>query len=363
MQARPASSVRGAVTETPHQRRPSRARCGVYDCSACDLYAGAQLRRPEKARRPRPALCGDGVPGRAGCPGCSSGNLQLLRAQQPPCPVFVCARKLRVAGCHECTEPTCRLDEALPRGRQWVSDRCPLRLKFGGEATVAGFRGELRLARGVAAAPGELRSLPLRPAGRMRRYLQLVADYADRGVPAVSSHHLARAVGVRASLVRRDLAKLGHAGKRGGGYQVGGLHEAIRRRLRVGQERGAIWLGAASLQGHRDVAKVLARLQCRLVAVFDSSPRWVGAEVAGLPVQPATEVVKGIRRHRATLAIVADRELAREGLIESLVRAGVTAILNLTEAPVRASAGAVVEQADLGSQVLRLLSRLHTTLP
>jgi len=226
---------------------------------------------------------------------------------------------------------------------------------------VAGFREELRLARGVAAAPAELRPLPLRPAERMRRYLQLVADYAHRAVPVVSSHHLARAVGVRASLVRRDLAKLGHAGKRGGGYQVGGLHDALRQRLRLGQDRRAIWLGAASLQGHQEVVQVMARLQCRLVGVFDSSPRWVGAEVAGLPVQPAAEVVKGIKQHRATLAIVADKAFAREGLVESLVRAGVTAILNLTETPLRASAGAVVEQADLGTQVLRLLSRLHTT--
>ncbi len=295
------------------------------------------------------------------CPGCSSGNLQLLRADQAPCPVFVCVRRLRVAGCHECTQATCRLDAALPRARRWVRDRCPLRIRFGGEATAAGFREELRLARGVATAPANLHPLPLRPAERMRRYLQLVADYARREVPVVSSHHLARAVGVRASLVRRDLAKLGHAGKRGGGYEVGGLHDALRQRLHLGQERRAIWLGAASLQGHREVPEIMTRLQCRIVGVFDSSPRWVGAEVAGLQVRPAAEVVKGVKQHRATLAVVADEALAREDFLESLVRAGVTAILNLTETPLRASAGAVVEQADLGTQVLRLLSRLHTT--
>lgn len=106
---------------------------------------------------------------------------------------------------------------------------------------------------------------------------------------------------------------------------------------------------------------MLARLQCRLLGVFDAGRKWTGAKTAGWPVQPAGKVVKEVEQHGATLAIIADKEIASQEYLQELVRAGVKAILNLIETPLRASAGTVVEQADLSSQMLRLLSRLEAT--
>ena len=83
--------------------------------------------------------------------------------------------------------------------------------------------------------------------------------------------------------------------------------------------------------------------------------------MAGWPVQPTGKVVKEVEQHGATLAIVADKEIASQEYLQELVGAGVKAILNLTETPFQASAGTVVEQADLSSQMLRLLSRLEAT--
>jgi NADH/NAD ratio-sensing transcriptional regulator Rex len=48
-------------------------------------------------------------------------------------------------------------------------------------------------------------------------------------------------------------------------------------------------------------------------------------------------------------------------MVQALARAGVKAILNLTPVPLLASARMVIEQADTGSQLLRLLSRLGST--
>jgi NADH/NAD ratio-sensing transcriptional regulator Rex len=122
-----------------------------------------------------------------------------------------------------------------------------------------------------------------------------------------------------------------------------------------------VWLGAAALNACPEADQMLARLQCRLVGVFDAGRKWTGAKVAGWPVQPTGKVVKEVEQHGATLAIVADKEIASQEYLQELVGAGVKAILNLTETPFQASAGTVVEQADLSSQMLRLLSRLEAT--
>ncbi len=327
------------MNRDPHQRRAARALCGVYECNTCDLYH------------------------RRLCPGCVSGNSQLQRAGQSPCPVFVCARRLQAAGCHECTLAVCRLEKTLPNRRRWPRQKCPLRVRFGGEARAASFREELRLARGAAAgvrgSARERPPLPPRTADRMGQYLQVLDEYAQRGVAVVSSHHLARAAGVRASLVRKDLSKLGRMGTRGGGYPVEAVRRAIRGRLSLSEEHRVVWLGADALQRWPEAREILLRAGCRLVSVLDGSPGRVGRKVAGLPVHSIAKMVTEIKQHRATLAVVADERVDRNNLIQALARSGVRGVLNLTESPLRASAGTVVEQADLGSQLSRLLRRLE----
>ncbi|MCJ7821946.1 MAG: hypothetical protein MUQ26_02495, partial [Armatimonadetes bacterium] len=203
-------------------KRASRSLCGVYDCTTCVLY------------RERT------------CPGCGSGNLRLIRDGSEACAVYQCVRAFGVAGCHECTEETCRLDGL-------VVARCPLRGRFSGPTEYAGFRELLDGTKGAAAsASGGEGALAPRSLQRMGRYLAAVEDYAGRGVATVSSYQLGRAAGARSSLVRRDLAALGRCGTPGRGYAVSLLRQAIRRRLALEQARPAVWLGNAELAGRAE---------------------------------------------------------------------------------------------------------------
>ena len=305
-------------------KRASRSQCGVYDCSACALYSEQR------------------------CPGCASGNLHLRREGQAPCPVYECVRVLRIAGCHECEESRCRL-------RAWSRVRCPLRTRLGGEQ-AEGFRAMLEGAKGVAAAARRETALPERSAERMRWYLQVVEEYADRGVTTVSSHHLARATGARSTLVRRDLARLGRFGVPGRGYGVRQLRAAIRRRLKLERTRPTVWLGAVHLAESEAASAALRAVNCRLVGLYDDTCE--ARRVAGVSVQPLKRAAQGVRSSQAVVAVLAAEEAARPELVKELVAAGIRGVLNLTSAPLPASAQAVIEQGDLGTQLCRLLSRL-----
>ena len=306
-------------------KRASRSLCGVYDCTTCVLFR-------EKT-----------------CPGCGSGNLHLIREGSEPCAVYQCVRALGVAGCHECTEQSCRVDSL-------VVARCPLRGRFGGPTEYAGFRELLDGTKGAAAGGGGGALAP-RTLQRMGRYLRVAEDHARRGVATISSHQLGRAAGARSSLVRRDLSALGRCGTPGRGYAVSLLREAICRRLALEQARSAVWLGNAELAGRPETREALDAVNCRLVGVFDDAA--AGRKAAGVRVQRLARAADKARKARATVAIVASEEAGQPEVVQGLVGAGVRAVLNLTPAPLTRPANVAVEQADLGSLLFRLLCQIR----
>jgi redox-sensing transcriptional repressor len=190
---------------------------------------------------------------------------------------------------------------------------------------------------------------------RLRRYLAALGDFSRRGVETVSSHQLSSSVGVRASLVRRDLSSLGHLGRPGKGYGVADLETGLRRTLRLERKRPAIWLGAGGADWGL-IRAALRAVNCELVGLFDDECE--GRRVGGLVVQPLARAAAVAKRRGAQVAVLATPAAAQTPLLESLSQAGVRAVLNLTPARLEVSAEVVIEQGDIGSQLLRLLSRM-----
>ncbi len=306
-------------------KRASRARCGIYDCSACDLRQNGQ------------------------CPGCASGNLRLRREGEKECAVFKCVRDLRIAGCYECSRSTCRL-------RTWHSAHCPLRGRFGRTDHWEGFQQRLAITKGLAATKRKTSLPSARRTERLRGYLQTLESYLKRGVVTISSHQLARGIGVRATLVRRDLAGLGHLGRPGQGYNIAALETELRRCLRLGQAHPLIWLGGHDTDW-ASVSRAIQTLNCALVGIFDD--RWEGHKAGDLLIQPLARAPIEAKRHQAKVAVLASEEATTTELLEKLIEAGIKAVLNLTPHRLEPSAQITIEQADLGSQLLRLLSRME----
>jgi redox-sensing transcriptional repressor len=98
-------------------------------------------------------------------------------------------------------------------------------------------------------------------------------------------------------------------------------------------------------------------LNCALVGIFDD--RWQGRKVGGLLVQPLARAPIEAKRHQAKVAVLANEEATAPSVVESLIEAGIKAVLNLTPSRLEASANVAIEQADIGSQLLRLLSRME----
>jgi redox-sensing transcriptional repressor len=283
--------------------------------------------------------------------GCASENLHLARSQEEPCAVYVCVRKMGVAGCHECAELECLVGDV-------DAMRCPLRERFGDPGAGERFQQLLPLVKGTATVGREGAEIPQRKAERLRSYLRVLEDYAQQQVSTISSHQLASAAGVRSSLVRRDLSSIGNYGTPGRGYAVDGLGLAIRRSLRLERHWPTVWLGNAALADADTTRRALADVNCELVGVFDNDG--AGTPIAGLEVQELAQASEEIGRKHARVAVLASEDVVRQEVVQELAAAGIAAVLNLTPVRLREPVGVAVEDADLGSQLFRLLSRVQS---
>ena len=165
-----------------------------------------------------------------------------------------------------------------------------------------------------------IRRLPLY--ARSLRYL------LQEDIRSVSSQELGERINVTAAQIRKDLSYFGEFGKQGIGYDVEKLLHQIERILGLNQQ----WPVALVGIGH--LGEAIARYEgfrsqgIRIAAVFDSNPAKVGTEINGLVIQDDQHIDQVLREQNIKLAIIAVPAGRAQEVADTLVTAGVRAILN-----------------------------------
>jgi len=165
-----------------------------------------------------------------------------------------------------------------------------------------------------------IRRLPLY--ARSLRYL------LEEGVHSVSSQELGERINVTAAQIRKDLSYFGEFGKQGIGYDVEKLLNHIERILGLTQRWPMVLVGVGQL------GQAIARYDgfhskgLEIVGLFDTDPRKVGQKVGEMEVSDFARIHEVIREHQVRLAIIAVPAAAAQAVADTLIDAGVRAILN-----------------------------------
>lgn len=190
-------------------------------------------------------------------------------------------------------------------------------------------------------------------AQRLSQYLRCLGSGARNG-GTISSVDLARAVGVSAAQVRRDLAALGHLGRRGVGYDAAGLAAAIRRTLGIDRPWRAVLVGVGNLarallryRGFRDQGFLI-------VGLFDNDPAKVGQVIEGLAVEPASAIPTRVPLLRAELGVLTVPSEPAQAVADALIVAGVRGLLNFAPVLLRTPPSVRVVTVDLAIQLEQL---------
>jgi redox-sensing transcriptional repressor len=195
---------------------------------------------------------------------------------------------------------------------------------------------------------GELEPVSELTTNRLSVYLRCLNTLDAAGVRTISSQALAEQFDLNAAQIRKDLAYFGEFGVRGVGYYVKELRRHLRqilgldRRVRVAiMGAGNLGLALADYQGFRVEGFEIA-------ALFDTMPEKVGQRSrGGVPIHDLRQFAKVVRREHIAIAVIAVPAEAAQTVVNTVVAAGVKAVLNFSPGTLKVPADVKLKSVDL----------------
>ena len=183
---------------------------------------------------------------------------------------------------------------------------------------------------------------------RLSVYLRCLNTLDAADVRTVSSQALADQFHLNAAQIRKDLAYFGEFGVRGVGYYVKELRRHLRQILGLDARvpvaimgAGNLGLALADYPGFREEG-------FEIVALFDSMREKIGQRSrAGVPIYDIREFRKFVRRARIRIAVIAVPATAAQAVVNTVVSAGVKAVLNFSPGTLNVPPDVKLKSVDL----------------
>lgn len=189
---------------------------------------------------------------------------------------------------------------------------------------------------------------------RLTGYLALVQDLCLRGEEWVSSMELAEHFGLTSSTVRQDLSHIDFSGISKKGYEVAKLCDVLRRVLGADKEWKSVVVGAGNLgtaiANHGD----LERRGFLICGLFDIDEKRIGKQEGRLKVSHIRDMEHVVKENGVEIGIIAVPAKAAQQAADSLVKAGVSGILNLSVSHISVPSDVRVISARMVSSLLEL---------
>lgn len=183
---------------------------------------------------------------------------------------------------------------------------------------------------------------------RLSLYLRFLNDLEGKGVKTVSSKTLAEQFGLNAALIRKDLAHFGDLGVRGVGYVVEDLRRELRTILGLDRRLGVAIMGAGNLGLALADYPGFRQEGFRIVALFDNLREKVGrVSRQGVAIYDIKDLKDVARREGIMIAVIAVPEASARDVVQTVVAAGITAILNFSPGALRVPSHVKLKSVDL----------------
>jgi redox-sensing transcriptional repressor len=183
---------------------------------------------------------------------------------------------------------------------------------------------------------------------RLSVYLRCLNALDSAGVRTVSSQSLAEQFHLNAAQIRKDLAYFGEFGVRGVGYYVKELRRHLRQILGLDRHVAIAIMGAGNLglaladyPGFRDEG-------FEIVALFDSMREKIGQRSrAGVAIHDIRDFRNVVRRARIRIAVIAVPADAAQAVVNTVVSAGIKAVLNFSPGTLKVPPDVKLKSVDL----------------
>lgn len=169
---------------------------------------------------------------------------------------------------------------------------------------------------------------------RMSSYFRLLGELDSRSVSTVSSEQLAELGGITSAQVRKDLSYFGSFGKRGLGYNVTELKEAIKRILGLHQRWSMALFGAGNLGHALFFYEGFQQDGFYFTHVFDADETKIGTHWKSIEICRVTEAEDRLKTNPVEIGVITTPGKAAQEVADIMIRAGVKGVLNFAPAHV-----------------------------
>jgi len=190
--------------------------------------------------------------------------------------------------------------------------------------------------------------------GRLPIYLRALTRLAAEGQEITSSQKLGELLGVSSAQIRKDLSHFGEFGKQGTGYNIAYLREQLAAILKVDREWEVALVGAGALAEALIREDPFAGKGFRIVAVFDSRPERIGQRLDSLEILDSERLPEVVRERGLKVAIIAVPAEEAQKVTDTLVKAGIKAILSYAPISLRVPSDVRVQYIDPVVQLQRM---------
>ena len=183
---------------------------------------------------------------------------------------------------------------------------------------------------------------------RLSLYLRFANELDADGVRTVSSKVLAAQFDLNAALIRKDLSHFGDLGVRGVGYVVKDLKQRLRQILGLEQRLNVAIIGAGNLGFALADYPGFRQEGFRIVALFDSLRAKVGHRSrSGVRIHDIRQLKRVTRREGITIAVIAVPAASAQMVVNTVVDAGIKAVLNFSPGALRVPSDVKLKSVDL----------------
>ncbi|AHF08145.1 redox-sensing transcriptional repressor Rex [Desulfitobacterium metallireducens] len=180
---------------------------------------------------------------------------------------------------------------------------------------------------------------------RLSVYSRYLMKMKRQGKITTSSPDIAQGAGVNPAQVRKDLSFFGEFGTRGVGYNVEQLNWDVLKILSLDEEWSVALVGFGHLGHAVAMHRVFKERGFNFTSIFDRDPEKIGTKVKDIEILPMEQLEKVVAQNHTRIGIITTPADSAQAIADSLVRAGVQAILNF--APVHLSVPETIELREV----------------
>lgn len=170
--------------------------------------------------------------------------------------------------------------------------------------------------------------IPRKTVYRLSIYLRCLARLKDNAIRTVSSEALAKVAGVKSTQLRKDLTYFGQFGTRGLGYDVEQLSQMITDVLGTKSLQPVVLVGVGNLGLALLSYRGFAKEGFEVVSSFDIDPKRRRDKKLTQPVLGMDKLADTIKVHNVKMAILTVAAEAAQEVANTLIKCGITGILN-----------------------------------